>query len=327
MKVEVIMGKNIENKQLGIFFIFNFGIAAFLGMIFWFNRDLRPDYLATIMMLLPAVSVSVAKFSTEDREELPLKFYGVYAFIFIVSLILLVLIVAGIVEMEFANGVIGILSLIGSIAILAVDSSEIRGKNGLKFSLNFKTSLKYIAIFMGIYFLRYIIFEYKSFNFDVILTIITRFPILIGNFFFSSIFFMGEEYGWRYYLQGKLQIKLGKRWGVVVLGVIWALWHMPLNFMLYSPETPLYSIASYIVFCVSMSIFMGLVQMKTKNVWAAAFIHYLNNSMWLLFTSEFSYETVYNFEGFIVGIIITLLSYAPFILSKEYRGDLKEELK
>ena len=36
----------------------------------------------------------------------------------------------------------------------------------------------------------------------------------------------GEEYGWRGFLQDEL-VKLGKRRGVLVVGLVWGLWHFP----------------------------------------------------------------------------------------------------
>lgn len=36
----------------------------------------------------------------------------------------------------------------------------------------------------------------------------------------------GEEYGWRGFLQDEL-VKLGKRHGVLLVGLIWGLWHLP----------------------------------------------------------------------------------------------------
>lgn len=42
--------------------------------------------------------------------------------------------------------------------------------------------------------------------------------------------FFGEEYGWRYFLWPKLQNRFGKRKGVLLLRILWGLWHLPLNF-------------------------------------------------------------------------------------------------
>jgi uncharacterized protein len=42
------------------------------------------------------------------------------------------------------------------------------------------------------------------------------------------IFAVGEELGWRGYLQGRLIQRLGLSEGVVCLGLLWSFWHLPL---------------------------------------------------------------------------------------------------
>ena len=67
--------------------------------------------------------------------------------------------------------------------------------------------------------------------------IVSGFNILsLGEFFAGIIFsvgavssLFGEEYGWRGYLQEILQIRFGKRIGVILLGIIWELWHFPIE--------------------------------------------------------------------------------------------------
>lgn len=48
----------------------------------------------------------------------------------------------------------------------------------------------------------------------------------------------GEEYGWRCYLQPILQNRFGPRRGVLLLGLLWGLWHLPLNLYYYSTAQP-----------------------------------------------------------------------------------------
>ncbi|SHH58702.1 CAAX protease self-immunity [Anaerosphaera aminiphila DSM 21120] len=312
-----------ENKQLKLFFITNFGLVALFGMFFWLNRELDSSYLAGMMMLFPALSVGVAKYFTEEKSELPLKFYGVYLIAFIVMVILLVLYKLNYMSVNKVNSLVNIIMMFGSFMILLVDLDK-REKNGLQFGLNFKVGLKYILVFVLVYLFRGLLGSYEFLNIKLLLSYIIKIPLLVMLFFFSCMYYMGEEYGWRYFLQEKLQNKLGKRLGVIVLGAIWGLWHLPLNFMLYSPQTPIYSVISYIVSCICYSVFFGLVQMKTKNVWIATIIHYLNNNMAVLFVSEFSYESVYTIESFLVSIAVEIILFMPFILSKEYRVDSKK---
>lgn len=45
----------------------------------------------------------------------------------------------------------------------------------------------------------------------------------------GGIFTLGEEYGWRGYLQSKMIIKYGAGKGLILLGLIWGYWHLPLD--------------------------------------------------------------------------------------------------
>ena len=102
--------------------------------------------------------------------------------------------------------------------------------------------------------------------------------VILINFPLTFLAFWGEEYGWRYYLQGILQKKFGLRLGVLILGVVWGLWHFGLDMMFYTTSTgPVYLI-SQIITCISLGIFFGYVYMKTQNIWAVALMHFINNN-------------------------------------------------
>ena len=79
--------------------------------------------------------------------------------------------------------------------------------------------------------------------------------VLVPNFFLSFLPFFGEEYGWRYYLTPALQGRFGARRGALAVGVLWGLWHLPLNLFFYSPDTSLQSIAAQLVACVTLGVF------------------------------------------------------------------------
>jgi hypothetical protein len=42
---------------------------------------------------------------------------------------------------------------------------------------------------------------------------------------------LGEEFGWRGYALPALSAPIGWRWGAVVVGGVWAFWHLPLFYM------------------------------------------------------------------------------------------------
>ena len=109
--------------------------------------------------------------------------------------------------------------------------------------------------------------------------------VLVPNFFLSFLPFFGEEYGWRYYLTPALQGRFGARRGALAVGVLWGLWHLPLNLFFYSPDTSLQSIAAQLVVCVTLGVFFTFAYEKCgKNIWLPVVLHYLNNSMVLVWT-------------------------------------------
>jgi CAAX amino terminal protease family protein len=78
---------------------------------------------------------------------------------------------------------------------------------------------------------------------------------------------------------------------------------------------------------------MGYVYMKTKNIWATAIIHAINNSMGTasLYTSDkivWTYESIMNnsqIMRFTVVILILTIIFSTYLFTKEYSG--KVEMK
>lgn len=84
--------------------------------------------------------------------------------------------------------------------------------------------------------------------------------------------FFGEEYGWRGFLQEKMQRKFGRRAGVLLLGITWELWHMPIWFSVYHVDG--LGIALRLLSTVSLAIVIGYAYMKANNVWVCALMHF-----------------------------------------------------
>ena len=77
-----------------------------------------------------------------------------------------------------------------------------------------------------------------------------------SKLFLIFIAFLGEEYGWRYYLQPILQKKLGMVRGIFVLGIAWGVWHLPINFFYYtSPSLGIISVTGQLIICVTKRFF------------------------------------------------------------------------
>jgi uncharacterized protein len=93
----------------------------------------------------------------------------------------------------------------------------------------------------------------------------------------NTFFTFGEEFGWRAYLQPKL-LPLGSRRAILLLGVIWGIWHWPViamghNYGLDYPGYPWSGMLMMVWFTLVAGIFLGWVTMRGGSVWPAAIGH------------------------------------------------------
>lgn len=156
-----------------------------------------------------------------------------------------------------------------------------------------------------------------------------------SNFAFNSMFFFGEEYAWRGCLQGRMQDIFGKRRGVILLGIIWELWHMPLWVMIYGPDqwksiVMLESVRMLDV--VGLAVFLGWAYMKTKNIWCCVLLHGVNNASGAAFDWIANGNTAENINPFDLStastseyilLFISTGIMLAFLFAKEYRKEGK----
>jgi uncharacterized protein len=86
---------------------------------------------------------------------------------------------------------------------------------------------------------------------------------------------LGEELGWRGWLQPRLSDRFGQWMGAVLTGVIWGLWHAPVILLGYNyPGYPAAAaLALMVVACILMSVLLGWITDASGTVWAAAIAH------------------------------------------------------
>lgn len=143
--------------------------------------------------------------------------------------------------------------------------------------------------------------------------------VIPAGFFLTIPAYIGEEYGWRGYLQGIMQRKFGKRCGVVLLGIVWELWHIPLWFTVYNLkvwEQPI-----RMLMAISLAIFIGYVYMKTQNIWLCAWAHYIYNML-----SQIGGIGVIkqNSVSIVVGAMGSVVVLSLFLLKSEYGAGKRE---
>jgi len=98
---------------------------------------------------------------------------------------------------------------------------------------------------------------------------------------FNALAAIGEELGWRGFLQGELVAKLGVSRGIVLLGLIWSFWHLPALLAGYNyPDHPL--LGAFVLFplqLVAASFFFGWLTTRSGSFWCAAVAHGAVNSI------------------------------------------------
>lgn len=87
----------------------------------------------------------------------------------------------------------------------------------------------------------------------------------------------GEEFGWRAYLQPKLQ-PLGGRAMMLAMGVIWGVWHWPLtamghNYGLDYPGAPWAGMLMMVWFTLVLGTLLGWLTLRAGSVWPAVIGH------------------------------------------------------
>jgi len=90
----------------------------------------------------------------------------------------------------------------------------------------------------------------------------------------------GEEYGWRGFLQSGF-IHLGKMKAVLLVGIIWGIWHFPVILRgVHTYPPTLLGLFLGLIFFILWGIIQGYAVIKTGSIWIAAFIHGVVNSIY-----------------------------------------------
>jgi membrane protease YdiL (CAAX protease family) len=107
---------------------------------------------------------------------------------------------------------------------------------------------------------------------------ITLLKILKNVAIYTAIsipFALGEEFGWRGYAQGKLVRQFGLAKGLLLLGLFWGVWHIPIYYFtgafkehpFFGPfvMTPIDNILAVVP--------MGWLYIKSRNIWVPTLTH------------------------------------------------------
>ena len=300
-----------ERKKLYIFLAIAFGVMALMSVFMVIGLKGGKDLTVFVnaMMTYPACGV-ILGMMLFDRMEKKLPMVGFWAFLITSLLMVIFALKSAFAPQQMIDSGAGLItnwnlysqyilmlgSVIAYIAFWAC-GKEKRKNAGLSRNnilLSVVMILVFLVLFFGRNYLALItanIMEGKGIGDLSELNAMTFNPmnwfnaaIIMINFPLTFIAFLGEEYGCRYYLQPIMQKIFGLRLGVILLGVVWGLWHTAADFMFYSTDSGPQVLVTQIITCVTMSIFFAYAYMKTQNIWAIAIMHFINNNFIVVFS-------------------------------------------
>lgn len=121
-------------------------------------------------------------------------------------------------------------------------------------------------------------FAYSGVPIHIVLSDIT--PSLILGVFLGLITALGEELGWRGYMLPALIERIGKKKSLLITSLFWTAWHLPLLICGgYMEGAQLwYKVPAFILCIIPIGITIGILTIKSKSVWPAAFLHAAHNN-------------------------------------------------
>jgi len=149
-------------------------------------------------------------------------------------------------------------------------------------------------------------------------------PFVIAIFIGGPI---SEEFGWRGFAQDRVQARLGKLKGSIVLGLSWAFWHSLLFFVPGTSQqqtgNPALMIFAFALQVVSEAFLFTWIYNNTKrSLWGAVFFHFMIGfgANLLITISNISIGFLYLTNGIMWVLMLTVI-YIFFIREKEQIKD------
>lgn len=319
-------------KDLKIFIAISFIIPYLMGFAIYYCKlhEISTSIYPLFQTFMPFLAV-IALLYKEDKSIIKVFPFKIYIF---TSMVVFVFAIVNIFYPEF-SGLSEFVILISAIAVIIAISTmdkDLKKKLSLN-NPNKKSTLLMCLLFIIIYFLRtflgYVLQGETNEFFKILNLKSLRIFISIFIFsFFNIMPFIGEEYGWRAYLAPRLKEIYGYKKSILMTGFIWGIWHLPLNLFYYSDgvlTSQIYSILVQLVICIFIGIFLTYSYNKTKSIWAPVMIHYLNNSLALLFVTDFSKDIFsgqhYDLKGTLFSIVSSIILFGIFMFSKYVKDE------
>lgn len=94
-----------------------------------------------------------------------------------------------------------------------------------------------------------------------------------------------EEIGWRGFLQPALQRKMSTAVSTLIVSAIWAVWHLPLWFIVGTNQTSL-NFLSFLIIATALSFVLAALYNATQSIFLCIVMHALINGFWDVYRSN-----------------------------------------
>jgi membrane protease YdiL (CAAX protease family) len=335
--------ERVNWKQVGLFLVLTFGLTWLLDLALWllvgYGQNLATGVLLQLQMLLPAFCAIVLGmymfkdsplYTVRTNKERPRWFFYYFlVYTVIYTVVGVVMIISP--NLTMAGGVTQGLTILGLVILIilrAVSGREAFARAGLAggkfvhwllFAMGFvlfyglQTALNYFFRLGDLVDIMQLIAQLAPAQMEQVermtptaLLLITGIQAVLLAPFTALLLGFGEEYGWRGYLQSEL-VRMGRVRGILLLGVIWGLWHAPVIVMGHNyPGYPVVGVFLMIGYTVGLGFVLGYAVLKSGSVLLAAFLHALNNQV-VSFLSMMVYrptDPVFSFGVGLYGIAV-----------------------
>jgi membrane protease YdiL (CAAX protease family) len=351
-----------SRRKLIQFLALTFGISWIIDVIIWLTGGLAQGYQVVVamqlQMLVPAFSaIFLSIFVFRDSRiyrghyrDMPRLFFYFYLVFFLVYVLIAAWAMLNPEQVQVISAIIFAWNIIGLMVLLAVralSGKEAFSQAGLSGG-KLLHWLVFGAAFIGFIALQAALNAWfvPGTRFDLsqlsaglvaggapesllppagILFAMAAFQSVLINSFIGLMAGFGEEYGWRGFLQNEL-LSLGRMRGVILVGLVWGIWHLPLIWMGFNyPGYPLLGSLLMVIFSMLLGFILSYAMLKTAAIWLVSFLHVLANQamsfgLVLVFTPK---SPVYAFGAGLFGLFTLLL--VVLLLSRDPVWRLKGE--
>jgi membrane protease YdiL (CAAX protease family) len=131
---------------------------------------------------------------------------------------------------------------------------------------------------------------------------------------------LSEEFGWRGFLQKRINLEFSPIQASIIIGVVWSLWHLPLFYMIGTSQHDFnIPFIPFMISIVSSSfVYTYLYYKSNGSLFAAILLHWMATYILQVISSQISRTPTYNFMECLPALII---GFGFIIILKNQKSD------